>query len=199
MKDANDTRNVTPRLGSPLWLYMTAVSVVGACAVGYALSHLRDLPPLLHKPMFWVVAAMILAGEIWRIATPDRPKAESAAASRSITFGVLLFWGFPIAALLRGVAVLIAGIAQRHSPQRIVFNIAQLSLSLYTSWIVLFWLGVQARVHHPWVPSGQSAYILLVAAVAYFVVNFAMVATAISVRTRASIRSVVRANLPYQA
>ena len=41
--------------------------------------------------------------------------------------------------------------------------------------------------------------ICLAAAVAYFVVNFALVATAIALRTRTSIRSVIRANLRYQA
>lgn len=199
MKDANDTRNITPRLGSPLWLYMTAISVVGSCALGFALFNLQGLHSLLHKPMFWVVAGMILAGEIWRIATPGRPKGDSAAASRSITFGVLLFWGFPIAALLRASAVLIGGIAQRHTGQRIAFNIAQLTLSLGASWLVLFWLGIDPKVDYPWVPQDRDAYILLLAGVAYFIVNFALVATAISVRTRSSFKSVVRANLRYQA
>jgi diguanylate cyclase (GGDEF)-like protein len=40
---------------------------------------------------------------------------------------------------------------------------------------------------------------LLLAAGAYFVVNFALVATAIALRTRTSIRAVTRANLRYQA
>ena len=86
---------------------------------------------------------MILAGEIWRIATPGRGSADSPAAARSITFGAMLFWGFPIAVLVRAAAVVVGGVAQRHTPHRVVFNAAQLSLSLGAAELVLFALGVQ--------------------------------------------------------
>ena len=29
MKDPNDTRDIGPRVGSPLWIHMTSVTVVG--------------------------------------------------------------------------------------------------------------------------------------------------------------------------
>ncbi len=198
MKDANDSRNIGPRFGSPLWTYMAAVSAAGIAVLGFAMFFLSHLIDQLRMPMFWVVAGMILAGEIWRIATPGRPAGWSAAASRSITLGVMLFWGFPIAVMLRAIAVVVGGVAQRHAPQRIIFNAAQLSLSLGAAALVLFAFGDSPTPRDPWMPHDGSGSVLLLAALAYFLLNFAMVAVAQSLRTRSPIRSVVEANLRYQ-
>ena len=199
MKDENDTRNVAPRIGSPLWMYMTAISVVGSGVLGLALFHLSGVREQLPHAMFWVVAGMILSGEIWRIATPGRPKGDSAAASRSVTIGVMLFWGFPIAVLLRALAVVIGGIAQRHTPQRVFFNFAQLTLSLAAAGGALFALGLNPMPGHPWKPDSPHLLALVVAAAAYFLVNFVLVGAAVSLRTRAPLKSVLRANARYQA
>ena len=62
MKDANDTRNIGPRFGSPLWVYMTAVSVAGSAVLVLAFMYLgRVRGHHLSLPMFWVVSGMILA------------------------------------------------------------------------------------------------------------------------------------------
>ncbi len=199
MKDANDTRNIGPRFGSPLWLYMTAVSVAGSAVLVVAFFQLGDLHGHLSLPMFWVVSGMILAGEIWRIATPGRGSADSLAAARSITFGAMLFWGFPLAVLIRAAAIIVGGIAQRHTPYRVAFNAAQLSLSLGAAKLAIFALGVHASITHPWHPRDHGSWLVIFAAVAYFIVNYSLVAIAVSLRTRSPIKSVVQANLRYQA
>lgn len=202
MKDANDTRNIAPRIGSPLWLFMAAVSVVGSGALGFALfelPRLDNLQRLLGDPMFWVVGGMILAGEIWRIDIPGRGPGEAAATARSITVGVMLFWGFPVAVLLRAIAVVVGGVAQRHTPLRVAFNAAQLSLSLGAAALALFALGVSPRQDHPWKPAALHPYVLIPAAVVYFIVNFGLVTVANSLRTRSSVKSVIRATVRYQA
>ena len=199
MKDEDDTRNIAPRIGSPLWIYMTAISVVGSGVLGLALFHLGGVRQELQTAMFWVVAGMILAGEIWRIATPGRPSGDSAAASRSVTAGVMLFWGFPLAVLLRSLAVIVGGIAQRHTPQRVFFNVAQLTLSLAAAGGALFVLGLNPMPGHPWAPDKAHVLALVVAAAAYFVVNIVLVGAAVSLRTRSPLKSVLRANVRYQA
>jgi diguanylate cyclase (GGDEF)-like protein len=202
MKDTNDTRNIAPRIGSPLWIFMTAVSVVGGVLLGIALFDLsrRDhLQNLVSHPMFWVVGGMILAGEIWKVNYPGRRQGELAGASRAITFGVLLFWGFPVAVLLRAIAVVVGGVAQRHTPQRVAFNAAQLSLSLGAAELVLLALGAGPRPGHPWLPTGTGPYLLIPAAIAYFGVNFGLVVSAVSLRTRSPLKSVIRADLRYHA
>jgi len=202
MKDANDTRNIAPRIGSPLWIFMTAVSVVGSGVLGIALfylPHLYHLQKLLGSPMFWVVGGMILAGEVWRIDIPGRGPGEAAAAARSITVGAMLFWGFPIAVLLRAIAVIVGGVAQRHTPQRVAFNAAQLSLSLGAAALALLAFRINPMPLHPWRPGGDHPYLLIPAAVAYFIVNFGLVSVAVALRTRTSVKSRIRANVRQQA
>src|SRR5215472_10339434 len=202
MKDANDTRNIAPRIGSPLWIFMTAVSVVGSGVLGIALvylPHLYHLQKLLSSPMFWVVGGMILAGEVWRIDIPGRGPGEAAAAARSITVGAMLFWGFPIAVLLRAIAVIVGGVAQRHTRQRVAFNAAQLSLSLGAAALALLAFRINPMPLHPWRPGGDHPYLLIPAAVAYFIVNFGLVSVAVALRTRTSVKSRIRANVRQQA
>ncbi|HEY3907609.1 MAG TPA: EAL domain-containing protein [Streptosporangiaceae bacterium] len=153
----------------------------------------------LSLPMFWVVSGMILAGEIWRIATPGRGSADSLAAARSVTFAAMLFWGFPVAVLVRAAAVVVGGIAQRHTPYRVAFNAAQLSLSLGAAELVMLGLGVNPTIVHHWRPENPGSWLVIFAAVAYFIVNYSLVAFAVSLRTRSPIKSVVQANLRYQA
>jgi diguanylate cyclase (GGDEF)-like protein len=216
MKDPEDTRDVVPRFGSPPWIYLTAVSFAGAAVLGVAVIHLPhlqspDLKSLLHDPMFWVVAAMILVAEIWPLATPGRRGSDSPAIARTITLAVLLYWGFPIAVLLRAAAIVLVGLA-RHSPHRVAFNAAQVSLSMGAAELVLLargfplGLGPAHKVNGTLqLPNGMlpinndTLPILLLAGLAYFVVNFFLVMGAISLLTRTSLISVVRAKLPFQA
>jgi diguanylate cyclase (GGDEF)-like protein len=198
MKDPNDTRNIGPRPGSPLWIEMTAVTVVGAIVLVIASWKLHHLPDLASIPMFWVIALMIMAGEVWRIVTPGKSGPESPAASITISFAVLLYWGFPVAVLLRAIAVVAAGLIRRDSLHRTAFNVGQLSVSLGAAGLALAAAGVSPGPITPWRPDGGQLPVVAVAALAYFVVNFALVATAISLYSRTPVKRVVRANLRYQ-
>ena len=46
MKDPNDTRDIGPRVGSPLWTYLTVVTVSGAILFALAMTWLPRLAPL---------------------------------------------------------------------------------------------------------------------------------------------------------
>ena len=86
MKDPNDTRDIAPRVRSPLCIHMTAVTVAGAAAFGIGMTHLRMLPHLVGLPMFWLLAALVVFGEIWKVITPGRSEAESPAVSVTFSF-----------------------------------------------------------------------------------------------------------------
>jgi hypothetical protein len=140
MKDPNDTRNAAPRPGSPLWIDMTAITAAGTVVIALAAYMLRSaphIPPLHNAALFWVVALMILAGEAWRIITPGKTGPESPAVSVTISFATLLYWGFPIAVLFRAAAIVAAGLVQRKSLHRALFNAAQISLSLGAAGLTL--------------------------------------------------------------
>src|SRR5262249_61686067 len=123
MRTPDDTRNLGPRIVSPPWFYFPAVSVLGAALlIATAPAMARSLIGLTGSAMFWVVSAMVLAGEMWRIVTPGRSGPESPAVSRTICIAALLFWGFPVAVLLRAVATAGVGIAQRSGAHPGAFN-----------------------------------------------------------------------------
>jgi diguanylate cyclase (GGDEF)-like protein len=216
MKDPNDTRNIAPRRGSPLWIDMTTVTVAGTVVLVLAVlklrgpryffpahqltspHHIAAAQSIVATPLFWTLALMIVAGEVWRIMTPGKSGPESPAASITISFAVMLYWGFPVAVLLRAIAIIMVGLAQRKSWHRTVFNAAQLSISLAAAGLALAAAGISPTPRHHWVPTGADLPFVLLAALAYFVVNFCLVATAVSLYSRTSVRTVVRANLRYQ-
>ena len=185
MRNPNDTRNIGPRVGSPPWIYLTVVSAVGAAVLAATVPWMiHDLPHLADRPMFWVVSAMVLAGEVWRIVTPGRSGGESPAVSRTLCVAAMLYWGFPVAALQRAVATTIVGLAQRHAPQRIAFNVAQLTISLGAASLALRLIGIPLGRGHHWVPdTGRELASFALAAVAYFVVNYTVVIFAVSLST----------------
>ncbi len=77
MKDPNDTRNIGPRIGSPLWMWLSGVTTVGLLVLLVVLFHLDGLPQLVRHPLFWLVAALIVVGETRPIVTPGRPAADA--------------------------------------------------------------------------------------------------------------------------
>ena len=203
MKNPNDARDVTPKFGSPPWFYITAVSLAGAVVLGFAVSHLAGLPDpqldlVVAHPMVWVIMAMIITAEIWPISVPGWSGSRAPAVSRTLTLAALMCWGFPVAVVMRAVAILLVGPA-RHSLFRVVFNAAQLSLSLGAAELVLAWAGHSAGPDPRLIPTDATLPALLAAALAYFIVNFCLVTAAISISTRSRPWPVARSMLTYQA
>ncbi len=199
MKDPNDTRDTGPRVGSPLWTYLTSVTAVGLVALGLTMLHLPDLRVLPGVTMFWLVATLIMIGQIWPIVTPGRSSPESPVASLTFSFAAMLYWGLPVAVLLRMVATIGVGAAQRKAPHRIAFNAAQLTLSTAAAWLALELTGVRATPSRPWDLSGGQLPKVALAAVAYFAVNYVLVGIAVALHARAPIWRTLTASLPYQA
>jgi diguanylate cyclase (GGDEF)-like protein len=200
MKDPNDTRDIGPRAGSPLWIHMTAVTASGAVVLALAITQLHDVRKLSAEPLFWLVALLVVIGEIWPIVIPGRPVPESPLASLTFSFAALLYWGFPVAVLLRAMTTIAAGAAQRKAPHRTAFNTAQVVLSMGAAGLVLLLAGVSPS-QHLWIPSGRPLplLVILAAAAAYFVVNFLTVGVAVALHSRAPLLRTLQAKLPYQA
>ena len=59
------------------------------------------LSRLIGHPLFWVLAGMVVLGEIWPIVTPGRSSLEAPLASVTFSFAALIAWGLPVAVLLR--------------------------------------------------------------------------------------------------
>ena len=79
MKDPNDTRDIGPRAGSPLWIHMTGVTGAGIVVLAWAVSQLglTGLDSLARDPGFWVIAALVVVGEVRPIATPGKSSSDA--------------------------------------------------------------------------------------------------------------------------
>src|SRR3984885_12656611 len=186
MRDPNDTRDIGPRVGSPLWIHMTSVTVAGFGVFVWAMMHLSGLPQLVRHPLFWVIAALIVVGELRPIVAAGANGAESPVAALTFSFAALLYWGFPVAVLLRVTSCLIVGLAQRKAPHRCAFNAAQTTLSMAAAGLALFLTGLHPAPNHPLVPSGADLPMVLFAG-------------AIGLHSRVPLVRSLRLALPFQA
>jgi diguanylate cyclase (GGDEF)-like protein len=201
MKDPNDTRDIGPRIGSPLWIYITAVAAAGVTVLVLVVRKLSvaGLRGLIGHPLFWVIAALALVGELRPIVTPGKSARDSGATSLTFCFAALLYWGLPTAALLRCMTKLIAAVTGRQAPFRAIFNAAQFTLSLAVAGAVLEAAGLHAVPLAPWVLTGRELGAVGLAALAYFACTFVLVGTAVAVHERAPVLATLRKALPYQA
>jgi diguanylate cyclase (GGDEF)-like protein len=201
MKDPSDTRDITPRAGSPLWAHLTVVSAAGLAVLFASLTTLgaASIHHLVRSPLLWVIAVLIMVGELRPIITPGKSGPDSGVASVTFSFAALLYWGLPVAALLKAASTLIAGTADRKALHRTVFNAAQDVLALGAAWAALGLAGIHPAPAHPWMPSGSGLAGVAFAAAAYFAVNFTLVIIAVGLHARAPLLAMAREEFPYQA
>ncbi len=204
MRDPNDPRDNGPRIGSPLWLYLTAVTGAGGAVLAVAIISLRSagLPVLIRQPLLPAIAVLCVIGELRPIVTREKTRQDFGDASLTFSFAALLYWGFPVAALVGLISGLFSALIGRRARQRPLlragFGTAQLTLSLGAAWLVLLATGIHPRPLSPWEPGRQLGAIGL-AACACFAVNFLLVGVAVAVHERAPGPVTLRRLLPYQA
>ena len=203
MRDPSDTRDIGPRIGSPFWIYLTVVTVAGLGALLLVVLlrglSLAGLHAVTGHPLFWVLAALSVLGELKPIVTPGKSRPDAGVASVTFCFAALLYWGFPAAAGLRAITTLFVALSGRKAPHRCAFNLAQYTLSLVAAAAVL----AAGRIHplplRPWVPTGGQLGPVGLAALAYFTVNFLLVGMAVTLHERTPFPVTLRRALPYQA
>jgi diguanylate cyclase (GGDEF)-like protein len=201
MKDPNDTRDMGPRVGSPLWIHMTAVTVAGLAVFVWAMTmvSLSGLRLLAGQPLFWIIAVLVVIGEMRPIVTQSRSGFQSPVASVTFSFAALLYWGFPVAVLLRVLACLAVEFAQRKAPHRCLFNGAEITLGMAAGGLALWVTGSHPAASHPLHPDGAVLPSVLFAGAVYFAVTFALVGIAVALHSRAPLLRTLRVALPFQA
>ncbi|PRY02125.1 diguanylate cyclase/phosphodiesterase [Allonocardiopsis opalescens] len=202
MKEPKDPRDITPRIGSPLWMYLAAATTAGCALLGVSLAGLgwAGFENLLIKPLIWTITCLVILGELRPIVTStggSGGESSGAPTSTPFSFALLLYYGLPAAALVQAFATLTAGVARRHSWHRTLFNVAQytLSLAVAASAIALMYPGGPPS---PWVPTGGELPIVAAAATGYFVLNSLLVGSAVALHERASLRRVLRKEIGPQ-
>ncbi|GAA0966216.1 putative bifunctional diguanylate cyclase/phosphodiesterase [Actinocorallia libanotica] len=200
MKDPNNTRDTRPRAGSPLWIYLSAVTAVGFAVLAATLTGLAawDLEAGLANPVFWLLGAFIVFGELKPIITPGATEDNSATTSTTFTFAALLYAGLPLSLLLQSIALVIRGVFRRRSAHRTAFNVAQFALAQSAAGAVLWAFGVRASPDDLWVPAGADLGPVMLAGMVYFAVNDVLVGGAVALHERVSLQRVLRWDLGYQ-
>jgi diguanylate cyclase (GGDEF)-like protein len=200
MKDPNNTRDTVPRRGSPLWVYVVCVTSVGVAALVTSLAFLQreDLRELVRNPLFWILACLIVFGELKPIVTPGSTETTGAAISTTLTFATMLYAGVPTALLFQAAATVASGVLRRRAWHRNAFNVGQYTLSFTASGVTLLLFGITASPSHVWVPGGGDLLPMALAGTAYFLVNSLLVNAAIAFHERGSIVKAMRWNLGLQ-
>ncbi len=198
MKDPTDTRDIGPRVGSPLWIHMALVIVVGSVVFVFSVAAMMHLSALIGHPLFWVLAGMIVLGEIWPIVTPGRSTPEAPVASVTFSFGALIAWGLPVAVLLRAPATMLTQLAKRKAPHRAAFNAAVATLALAAGASVLYALHGRISPAHRWAPQGVDVWKILLGAAAYFAVSYVLDTVAVALHAREPVLKTLVKALPYQ-
>ncbi|MEV5827545.1 bifunctional diguanylate cyclase/phosphodiesterase [Spirillospora sp. NPDC052242] len=200
MKDPNNTRNTAPRRGSPLWIYIVVVIVLGIVAGGSAFAGLTgpDLDALLGNPVFWILGCFIVFGEMRPIITPGSTENNGATTSTTFSFAALLYAGLPVAAALQAVAVVTCGIFRGRTPHRIAFNVAQYTLSLGAAQLALALTGDLATPSALWVPDGSDLPAIALAGTVYFICNDTLVSAAVALHERVPLLKAMRFDFGYQ-
>jgi diguanylate cyclase (GGDEF)-like protein len=211
MTDPTDTRDIGPRVGSPLWIYIMLVTLAGAAAFALAAARLMNLQQLAIHPLPWVLVGLVVFGDLWPVVTPGRSSTDAPRASIAFSFAALIAWGLPVGVLLAATSKLLVLLGKRQAPHRIAFNAAVAALSMYAAGLVLDGLGLQRPLAktatgkilkptlHEWVPEGYDVWRILLAAAACFVVTSVLIGVAIALHNREPVRQTLRRRLPYQA
>ncbi|GAB7098950.1 cyclic Di-GMP phosphodiesterase RmdB [Thermobifida fusca] len=198
MKDPTSTRDVGPRVGTPLWLYFASTTVAGCVLLVVSLIWLGAdrLQVFATEPLVWVLLCMVIIGELRPIAA-QRPTGGNAPTSLPFSFALVIYHGLPIAGLVQAVGSLLAGVTRGQEPHRIAFNIAQYTLSFGVADAVIQ-LAYPRTPLVPWVPQGAGLVMVVLAAGAYFVTNLLLVECAVAMHERIPLHRVLMKDLGYR-
>ncbi|WFE38801.1 EAL domain-containing protein [Micromonospora sp. WMMD998] len=193
---AGDPRNsVPPGRSGPFFGF---VGAVGLFALLVSIGPLTELPGRLTElPVaFWTMAALAVACDARPFVPPGRRQTSAVFPSTCFTFAILLGWGLGPAVAVQAVAVAVSGWRLGYAAWRTAFNAAQYACALAAAYAVtrfgpgeLFGGG---RLHWTDVAAVGGA------TVAWFVVNYGLVNTAIRLRFGRRWWPTVRLGLAYE-
>jgi diguanylate cyclase (GGDEF)-like protein len=197
----SDARDTGPRPGSPLWTYLTVVTVVGLAAllIEQGRLGLGDLAEVGRTPLFWMLAVLVVLGELRPVMVSSSTSVGGTPTSTMFTFAVLMHYGLSTAVLMQAVAVLVSGGLNRRAWHRVMFNIGQVTLACTASAVAFAAFGVDPTPAAPWTPAGRDIPAIGLAALAYFAARAALVCVAVALHERKPIIRVVRGSIGPQA
>ena len=176
-----------------LYAFVASVSAAGITilAAVLILNWHGSGPTTQAMPALLMTVCLVFLGELRPLMRLQHTNRE-AATTTVFTIALLMLAGWPLAAMVQAAASVVGGAAGRRTWWRILFNVSQFTLSLGAAWLVLRLFGIVPTPGRPWAPSVTSMAAILLAGVAYFVVNLFFVWQAVALWTGAGLRGMVR-------
>jgi diguanylate cyclase (GGDEF)-like protein len=160
------------RLRPTFEVYLRLISVAGLVLL-VALPFTGSFGPADLE--FWLLAGLVLLGELYPIQVHGQIGEETF--STPFGFAMLLIYGAPEVALVQAASSLVADLIRRRPIDRIVFNVAQLTISWALAGVVLDAAGGTGLSHDAGLDASQLPAIAL-AAIVFFAANSTLVRTA---------------------
>jgi diguanylate cyclase (GGDEF)-like protein len=174
-------------------LYATAVAGLGVALVAFV-PWTREWR-VGSPEMFAVLSAFVLAGELLPIPVPRRRGLARVTISAAFAFAILLRCGPGPAALVYVASSVIADVAGRLAPMKILFNAAQYLLAVLAAGAVL---AIAGSLPLRTIGGGELPIVLLAAA-AFFAANHLLACVAGALLARLPILAYLREDLAFQA
>lgn len=140
---------------------------------------------------FWLFAVFVVVGELFPITVQRADEVEEIATSTTFAFALMLGYGGAAAVLALAAASAVADLVRRKQAWKILFNVAQYTLSMGAAGTVY---GLLGGTHRFGISLAGVA-----GAVAFFVVNDVLTGMAVALAQRLPILPYLRSDLLFQA
>jgi diguanylate cyclase (GGDEF)-like protein len=199
MLDDPHARNHGPRRGKHVFFaYITVVSVLGWVLIGWTFSRLTLSDFSAMGAGFALMATFVLLAELRPLLVAGSPDSNGVTITTCFVFAMLFHWGLPVAILLQTVATLVGDRAQRRVWWRMTFNTAQYAISWAAAGVVLSLAGAHGTPHVPADLGAVEVWVIVVAAMAYFLVNDLIVGQALALLSKSTLWREVREDFGFQ-
>jgi GGDEF domain-containing protein len=172
--------------------YGVTISALGAAVVCVLAVTSGGLP--LGDWRFWLMAALVLVGELMPIDVPRRDGADRVAISTAFAFAMLLEFGVLPAVLAYAAASAIADVHARLALVKVTFNAAQYAIALTASALLLEALGHAAPISS--IASALPA--VLAAGATFFVLNHVLAGVGVALIIGEHPGRYLLSDLPFQ-
>jgi diguanylate cyclase (GGDEF)-like protein len=172
--------------------YTRAVTAAALASLG-ATALLTDPAPWAGEPMFWLLAALCLFGELLPVRLARRLSFDEVTVSTAFAFTILIAYGPLPAMLLYAAASAVADGLHRTAPVKIVFNASQYAVSVAVAGMILLaWTGDPDLTYTP----GELPA-MIVAGIALFTVNHVLAGIGAAILTHRPIRPYLLGDLHF--
>ena len=182
-----------PELSRSARTFVGVVVAAGAIAIAAALWFGDFVLVGDETRLFWLLAAMVLAGELLPITIPRHDDVEEFTTSTTFAFALVLAIGTGPAVLTLAAASALADLVHRKVWWKVLFNLGQYAVSIGAAGLVYWSLGGSSAL------GLADVGPLAASAATFFVLNYVLPGVGIALASADPILASLRADAAFQA